>query len=159
LVRQLHLPQHWAEDLQGKIRLRRLAPGEAIIRENDPGDSIFALLTGRAHVVHAEERQEPYTGLFWAVQAELDAGAWFGEMSLLTGAPRNATVIAASAAEVIEIPKEAIEASLKREPEVLERLVDLMDKRQSGPDSSEPTTPVPLRGVLLKQLRGWFKLG
>jgi len=54
-------------------------------------------------------RLDPYTGLFWDVVAELGPGDWFGEGSLLTGAPRRATVVAATACELVEVPKAAFE--------------------------------------------------
>lgn len=158
IVRELGLPGHWAEDLRPHLRRRLLAPGEGVIREGDPGNSLFAVHRGLLQVVHTEERQDPYTGLFWKTLADLGPGQWFGEASLLTGAPRNATVVAATEAEIVELPKEAFEASLKREPELLDRLVDLMERRDSQ------TTEVPLpkegrRSQWARQVRAWFSLG
>jgi len=158
LVRQLGLPEHWAEDLRGHLRLRSLAPGEGVIREGEPGDSLFAVHRGTLQVVRAEERLEPYTGLFWKPLADLGPGQWFGEASLLTGAPRNATVVTRTEAEIVEIPKEAFEASLRREPELLERLVDLMEQRAHG----EVEAGLPkesLRAQWARQVRAWFNLG
>lgn len=157
LVRQLGLPDHWAEDLRGHLRLRTLAPGEGVIREGDAGDSLFAVHRGLLQVVRAEDRLEPYTGIFWKPVAELGPGQWFGEASLLTGAPRNATVVALTEAEVAELPKEAFEASLKREPELLERLVDLMEQRALG--ESEASAPKESRRAQWsRQVRAWFGL-
>ena len=157
LVRQLGLPEHWIEDLRGHLRLRTLAPGEGVIREGDAGDSLFAVHRGLLQVVRAEERLEPYTGIFWKSVAELGPGQWFGEASLLTGAPRNATVVALTEAEVAELPKEAFEASLKREPELLERLVDLMEHRTRG--DAEPLAPKESRRAQWsRQVRAWFGL-
>jgi small-conductance mechanosensitive channel len=158
LVRQLGLPEHWVEDLRGRLRLRTLAPGEGVIREGEPGDSLFAVHRGTLQVVRAEERLEPYTGLFWKPVAELGPGQWFGEASLLTGAPRNATVVALTEAEIAEVPKEAFETSLRREPELLERLVDLMEQRSHG--EAEPGLPKESRRAQwTRQVRGWFGLG
>lgn len=157
IVRELGLPEHWAEDLRPHLRHRRLAPGEGVIREGDPGDSLFAVHKGTLQVVRAEEREEPYTGLFWKPVAELGPGQWFGEASLLTGAPRNATVVALTAAEILELPKEAFEGSLKREPELLDRLLDLMDRREY--QAAEVSTPKEgLRAQWVRQVRTWFGL-
>ncbi|BDU70561.1 hypothetical protein GETHOR_26620 [Geothrix oryzae] len=157
LVRQLGLPDHWAEDLRGHLRLRALAPGEGVIREGDPGHSLFAVHRGTLQVVRAEERLEPYTGIFWKPLAELGPGQWFGEASLLTGAPRNATVVALTEAEVAELPKEAFEASLKREPELLERLLDLIEHRAL--DASGTSAPKESRRAQWsRQIRAWFGL-
>lgn len=157
LVRQMGLPEHWAEDLRGHLRLRSLAPGEAVIREGDPGDSLFAVHRGTLQVVRAEERLEPYTGIFWKPLAELGPGQWFGEASLLTGAPRNATVVALTEVEVAEVPKEAFEASLRREPELLERLVDLMDQRAHG-EAEADLPKESRRAQWTRQVRAWFSL-
>ena len=155
IVNELGLPAHWAEDLRPFLQYRHLAPGEGVIREGDPGNSLFAVHRGTLQVVRAEERLEPYTGLFWKPLAELGPGQWFGEASLLTGAPRSATVVALTEAEIIILPKEGFEASLKREPEVLERLVDLMDRRdQEGAEAAIPKES--RRTQWSRQVRTWF---
>jgi CRP-like cAMP-binding protein len=157
IVRELGLPEHWIEDLRPHLRRHQLAPGEGVIREGDPGNSLFAVHRGTLQVVRAEERLEPYTGLFWKSLADLGPGQWFGEASLLTGAPRNATVVALTEAEILELPKEAFENSLKREPELLEHLIDLMDRREQ---TTEAIT-VPKEGrraQWARQVRAWFGL-
>jgi small-conductance mechanosensitive channel len=155
IVHELGLPAHWTEDLRPFLSYRHLAPGEGVIREGDPGNSLFAVHRGTLQVVRAEERQEPYTGLFWKPLAELGPGQWFGEASLLTGAPRSATVVALTEAEIIILPKEGFEASLKREPEVLERLVDLMERRdQEGAEAAIPEES--RRSQWSRQVRTWF---
>jgi CRP-like cAMP-binding protein len=149
------LPDHWVEDLRPYLKHRHLAPGEGVIREGDPGRTLFAVHRGTLQVVRAEERQEPYTGLFWKPLADLGPGQWFGEASLLTGAPRSATVVALTEAEIVILPKEGFEASLKREPEVLERLVDLMERRdQEGAEAAAPKES--RRSQWSRQVRTWF---
>ena len=155
IVHELGLPDHWTEDLRPFLQCRHLAPGEGVIREGDPGNSLFAVHRGTLQVVRAEERLEPYTGLFWKPLAELGPGQWFGEASLLTGAPRSATVVALTEAEIIILPKEGFEASLKREPEVLERLVDLMERRDH--EGAEAAVPKESRRTQWsRQVRTWF---
>jgi len=157
IIRELGLPDHWIEDLRPHLRRRLLAPGEGVIREGDPGNSLFAVHRGTLQVVRAEDRLDPYTGLFWKPLADLGPGQWFGEASLLTGAPRNATVVAATEAEILELPKEAFEASLKREPELLEHLVDLMDRRERE-TAEVPAAKESRRSQWAKQVGAWFGL-
>jgi small-conductance mechanosensitive channel len=159
LVRLLHLPAHWAKDLEGKVRLRRKAPGEGVLREGDPGDSLYAVLEGRLAVVRPERRETPYYGLFWETLAELSSGEWLGEMSLLTGAPRSATVVATTAALLLEMDKAAFEESLKREPEVLDHLADLMARRAAPRADTRETPEGGFRDHLVRQIRAWFNLG
>lgn len=157
IVHELGLPDHWTEDLRPFLQYRHLAPGEGVIREGDPGNSLFAVHRGTLQVVRAEERLEPYTGLFWRPLADLGPGQWFGEASLLTGAPRSATVVALTEAEIVILPKEGFEASLKREPEVLEHLVDLMERRdQEGVEAATPKES--RRSHWSRQVRTWFGL-
>ena len=158
LVGELGLPASWEAALRPHLHHRALVPGEGVIREGDPGDSLFAVAQGTLQVVRAEAREAPYTGLFWNVLAELGPGQWFGEASLLTGAPRSATVVALTEAVVLELPKAAVEAALRQEPELLERLVDLMARRSASGASTE----VPhegLRSQWGRQVRAWFGLG
>lgn len=160
LVAGLNLPAHWAEDLRPHIVLRRVAPGEGIIREGDAGHSIFAVVSGRLQVVKVREGEQPYTGLFWDVIATLGPGQWFGEASMLTGAPRNATVVAETPCELMELPKSGFEASLKREPEIVERLVDIMESRHPDAHAAQAEGRKHLlREVWHRQIRTWFGLG
>jgi small-conductance mechanosensitive channel/CRP-like cAMP-binding protein len=157
MIQMLGLPDRWTATLSPYFLLRHLAPGEAILREGDPGDSLFAVHRGTLQVVHPEDRDEPYTGLFWRTLGELGPGDWFGEASLLTGAPRLATVVAVTEAEVLELPKEAFN-QLKQDPELTKRLVDLMAQRHQT--SNEADLPrETLRAQWSRQVRAWFGLG
>ena len=158
LVRLLQLPAHWTRDLEGKVRLRHKAPGEGVLREGDPGDSLYAVLEGKLSVVRPKKQETPYHGLFWETKAELGPGAWVGEASLLTGAPRRATVVATTATLLLEMDKAAFESSLKREPEVLGKLADLMARRAASRATEEQLPPGGFRDNLIRQIRAWFNL-
>ena len=62
--------------------------------------------------------------------AGLVSGDCFGEMSLLTGEKRSATVIAAMDCEVVEIGKEVLAKSLKENPLLVAQLGELLAKRR-----------------------------
>ena len=79
-----------------RMRVRRFLAGEAIIREGDPADSFFIITRGRASVTHRGPQGE-------AEVTTLGPGDFFGEIGLLTGAPRIATVRAATPLEVLEL--------------------------------------------------------
>jgi small-conductance mechanosensitive channel/CRP-like cAMP-binding protein len=68
--------------------------GEAIVRQGSPGNSMFVVANGTAVVTLEPYGQEVAT---------IEAGGYFGEMSLLTGEPRTATVVARGDTQVIEI--------------------------------------------------------
>jgi len=156
ILQRIGLPPAWAQELQEGMVLRRAAPGEGVIREGDPGESLFMVMAGSLQVVKVAERTEPYTGLFWDVLAELGPGDWFGEASLLTGAPRNATVVAAAPCELVELPKPAFERCLKNHPQVVEQLVDLMESRAARQPEAHKTAQG--RDAWLAEIKGWFRL-
>ncbi len=159
LLALLQLPPRMSEDLRPSILLRHLGPDEGVIREGDPGHSIFAVVSGSLIVVKVAERMEPYNGIFWDTIATLGPGAWFGEASLLTGAPRNATVVTATACQILELPKAAFEACLKREPELVHHLVDLMEARAREGDALDTANRKSLlREIWLKQIKTWFRM-
>ena len=68
--------------------------GEAIVRQGDPGQSMFVVCSGTVSVVLEPGRREV---------ARTERGGYFGEMSLLTGEPRSATVLAVGDVSVVEI--------------------------------------------------------
>src|ERR1700722_5403138 len=93
----------------------RFGKGERIIIQGDAGNSMFILATGKASVqVEREGRAQPVGNLV--------AGDCFGEISLLTGEPRTATVLATLDCEVLEIEKETMGTLLGEHPELAESL-------------------------------------
>ena len=80
--------------------------GEAIVREGDPGDALYILLSGSAEV--------DVGGRFHTLRT----GDFFGEMALLTERRRTATVRAAEPVEALRIPAEAFQAFVLKHPSV-----------------------------------------
>jgi len=62
--------------------------------------------------------------------AQLPAGSFFGEMSLLTGAPRSVSILVKVDASIVEVPKDVIERLLQRRPEIAAILGEVLAKRQ-----------------------------
>src|SRR4029079_19504717 len=71
--------------------------GETIVKQGEEGQSMFVVLSGDVRVVLGPQRQEV---------ALIGRGGYFGEMSLLTGEPRSATVLATGDVAVVEIDAE-----------------------------------------------------
>lgn len=157
LLRKMGIPLDELGDFRNLVTLRRVAPEEGLIREGDSGDSLFYVLSGHLQVVRPVEQTEPYTGIFWDCVGEIGAGEWFGEASVLTGAPRNATVVAGTSCDLVEVPKCVFERLIAKEPQIMERLADLMDTRNNfGDRGREPISNG--RDHWLKQIRRWFEL-
>ena len=111
------------EDLVKRARLNHFGRGERVIEEGADGESMFILLRGTASVSVAKN------GATIQV-ATLSEGDCFGEMSLLTGEKRSATVRADGDCYVMEIGKPVMAEVIRESPGCLEQLSDLLAKRK-----------------------------
>jgi len=93
LLSRIELFQHLSDDelatLAESVHQRHYEPGDTLIRRGDPGDSMFVLVEGLVYVFAGDDGTEVKV-------AQIVPGQFFGEMSLLTGEARSATVTAAS---------------------------------------------------------------
>lgn len=89
------------------------AAGERIVREGDAGSSMFVVVRGDVVVTLGAAAHEV---------ARLGPGDVFGEMSLLTGAPRTATVAAVTDAELLEITADAFRQFVLANPATVEQI-------------------------------------
>lgn len=110
------LPRDAFLDLLEKVEFRRLDRGEVILREGDSGRSIFVLASGRARVVKAHGSANPIE------LAVLEDGSFFGEMALLTGAARVASVVADDDCEVLELTEDLLRDLTAKHPSVAHSL-------------------------------------
>jgi CRP-like cAMP-binding protein len=111
------------DSLVQQSRVSHFGRGERVIREGAEGDSMFVLLSGAAEVSISKN------GTSIPV-ATLKAPDCFGEMSLLTGERRTATVRAETDCQVMEIGKPVMAELLRASPDCLERLSELLAKRK-----------------------------
>jgi small-conductance mechanosensitive channel/CRP-like cAMP-binding protein len=98
------------------------ASGETIVAEGEPGASMFVLVRGEASVRLARTEGEV---------ARLRDGAVFGEMSLLTGDARSATVAAETDCELLEIGADAFRGVVLSDPAVVERVASAVATRRA----------------------------
>ena len=104
---------------------RVYAAGEPVIRQGDPGTSLFVIMHGRVEVLVLQDGT-PSVRL-----ATLEAGDYFGEMSLMTGTPRSATVTALVETRLLEVGKESFRRILAAQPDLVEKLGAALQLRQS----------------------------
>jgi small-conductance mechanosensitive channel/CRP-like cAMP-binding protein len=102
---------------------RVFAAGEPVIRQGDAGNSMFVVMDGRVEVT-AQHGDAPPVRL-----ATMDAGDYFGEMSLMTGEPRVATVTALVETRLLEVAKESFRGILADRPDMVETLGALLQSR------------------------------
>jgi CRP-like cAMP-binding protein len=96
--------------------LHRVRGGEAVIREGDDGTSFYVVASGRFAVSRRDEAGAP------VALALLGEGDFFGEMALLAGTRRSATVAAEGDGEVLELPADVLLRTARRHPHVARSL-------------------------------------
>src|SRR5437764_3573577 len=148
------------DSLVKEARLNYFGRGERVIQEGADGDSMFVLLRGAARVwVSKNGTSIPV--------ATLSAGDCFGEMSLLTGEPRTATVRAESDCYVLEIGKPVMAEVIRDSPDCLERLSELLAKRkmenegilrEAASQGQHDKTQREYTATFLHRLRTFFEL-
>lgn len=90
-------------------------PGHVIVRQGDPGDALFVVARGTLRVQKDNRTLR-----------EIGRGAVFGEMALLDGAPRAATVEAVSEAQLLRVPRSEFEALLDESPEIARAVIRML---------------------------------
>jgi len=107
------LPDTELQELSIRLKERVYPPNTAIVREGASGDSMFIINEGKVDI----KKREPNLGIDLSI-ASLDSGACFGEMALLTGNPRTATVMAVQATSVYVLERVDFENLLKEHPSI-----------------------------------------
>ncbi len=88
------------ERLAASMRSRRFRRGEVIFHIGDPGDALFAIISGEVKITLPAETGDE------AILATLHPGDVFGELALLDGAPRSASASALTATETVILPRD-----------------------------------------------------
>lgn len=110
-------------EILSSTELRTFEEGDIIVTEGETGSSLFMIVTGSVKVFTRTE-----TGANLAL-AELGPGDFFGEVSLLTGKPRTATITSSTEVAAIELAKEDVDRVAKKHPEVHGVLKDFYESR------------------------------
>jgi cAMP-dependent protein kinase regulator len=105
------------------LELRNFEPGEIVMSAGEPGDSMFILTTGTAR---AYMRQSDGRHVLLRVMGD---GDFFGEISILTGGARTATITAVTALDVLELDKATLDSITKTYPRVREVLQEFYRER------------------------------
>jgi small-conductance mechanosensitive channel/CRP-like cAMP-binding protein len=118
------------KELAAGSRETLYAGGEVVVRQNEPGTSMFVLHRGEVRVTLDPGGQEV---------ARIGPGGFFGEMSLLTGDPRTATVSTTRDALLIEIPADSFRRVALDHPAVLDAISTAVVARRVGLDKTRAT--------------------
>ncbi len=118
------------DELAARAVERLYGQGEKIVCQGEPGGSMFVVHRGRVRVVEASGRE----------LAAFEAGGYFGEMSMLTGQPRSATVEAAEECQVVELTAASLREVALANPEVVTRISAVVAERQADLDRQKAET-------------------
>jgi small-conductance mechanosensitive channel/CRP-like cAMP-binding protein len=156
----LELLQPLPDDARGELRdrasLRRYGGGEIVVRKGEPSREMFIVERGQLAVEVPREGGPPVE------VAQLGSGQCFGEMGLLTGEVRSASVRAKTQSDLVVVDHDAFHDVLAKHPEVVDRMGGLLAARQAGLDAAAveergPPTEERKRR-LISQIRGFFRL-
>ena len=102
---------------------KRVARGAFIVRAGDSTDSLYILLDGRAKVTNFDEEGREI------ILAWLGPGEFFGEMGLVDGSPRSASVMAMEPCELLNISSDAFTRCMQDNFEVAQKLMQILVRR------------------------------
>jgi small-conductance mechanosensitive channel/CRP-like cAMP-binding protein len=151
----LPAPAHRA--LADASMVRLYSPGEIIVVQGDASGELFIIDRGEV-VVELVGDGKPVP------VARLGAKKFFGEMGLMTGEPRAATVRAATECELLVVGHDAFHEALASSPGIVEKMSDLLATRQAELEavaSERPTIAEPVQDRsrrLISQIKHFFKL-
>jgi small-conductance mechanosensitive channel/CRP-like cAMP-binding protein len=139
-------------------KLKLFAAGEHLCRQGEAGDSFYVIRSGQVAVLMNNADGQPVT------VAHLSHGAFFGEMSLLTGEPRSGTVTAEADVEVLWVSKAVFAGLLRADADLAGKLAAVLEKRaaerrtiMSTPSVSSETA-FEARNALTARIRRFFGL-
>ena len=164
LLSRLLLFERLEEDelrsLATEMRRLQFFAGEEVFHRNDPGNSLFILIEGLLNVqidLTGSGKEETV--------GQLTPGEFFGEMSLLTGDPRSATIVARSNTVVYEIHQSTIIGLIEKRQEVSEclsravalRQMKLEQARAKIADSDAAAKVQSITRQLMTRMKGFFQ--
>jgi small-conductance mechanosensitive channel/CRP-like cAMP-binding protein len=141
-----------------RFRQQHYAAGERLIEEGDAGDSFFVIDRGEVEVTKR-------LGHKTRNLARLMEGQFFGEMALLTGEPRSATVVASTDVDVFTIDKPGFHEVLVKNPAIAVDISAILSDRQEALSQARGditakfeaiSSSVELKARILDRIRSYF---
>ncbi len=152
-----HLSQEERDRVAESMEERIYGAGEALVCKGDAGNTFYVILEGSTSVHLGPEPRS-------AQVAVLKRGDYFGEMSLLTGEPRSATVVAVNDCRLLELSHVVLQRLLKEKKSLAEdfakalreRAGELAKVQKSADDESSKRVDEPSERALLNKIWDFF---
>jgi len=129
-------------DLERSFTRATLQAGEVLFREGDVGDSLYVVVTGRVRMLAGAPGAE-------SAIRDLGPGELIGEVALLTGEPRSATIVAVRDTELYRLSADSVELYLFNEAQVARRIMTVLARRLARGPATGSAGPPPVRTVAL----------
>jgi CRP-like cAMP-binding protein len=107
------LSKRHLRNVAGIAKHLSLGEGSAVAKEGDPGDDFYVIAAGQAKVVRGRK-----------TIAHLMPGDFFGEIALLDGGPRTASVVAETPIELLALNRKPFQQILERDPTVVLKMLE-----------------------------------
>ncbi|HMO56351.1 MAG TPA: cyclic nucleotide-binding and patatin-like phospholipase domain-containing protein [Roseiflexaceae bacterium] len=117
------LEQQALHELQAALEWRSLAPGEVLFNAGEPGDSCYIVINGRLCAMLVDQLNEH------KILNEIGRGECVGELALITGEPRTATVYAMRESSVVRLSNELFQHLISRHPYAMLQITRLIARR------------------------------
>jgi small-conductance mechanosensitive channel/CRP-like cAMP-binding protein len=154
------LNDHELHQLAGALHEAIFAKGDVITQQGGVAHNLYILQDGVAEVLVLDDagQSKPV--------AELKGGDFFGEMALLTGEPRRATVIARSQVKSYRLDKESLQGVMSSRPAIAEEISQVLAQRQTQlqavlhnlDEESRKRRMAEAQSNLLLKIRNFFSL-
>lgn len=149
------LSEDETEAIADSAHLRVFAPDEAIVQKDQPGGSMFVVHKGTVEIQTVDDEGKRQ------VISTLREGDVFGEMSLLTGEPRSADVVAKEETQVLQIGKHCLKPILDKNPKLIQLLSKIVEERRAKlleKEHHEKQTTKETDKNVFKSIRSFFGL-
>ncbi len=117
------IPKEELVSVLTSVRPQRVPAGQVVVREGESGDTLFLIVQGTLRVSTRGPDGED------VALAALGAGDFFGEVALLTGRPRTATVLALTEAELLALDRATVDRLRARHPQIEASLTEFHSRR------------------------------
>ncbi|MBI5307448.1 MAG: Crp/Fnr family transcriptional regulator [Planctomycetes bacterium] len=139
------ITEKYLEQIIDDFSILQAAKNEVIIVQEDSSTDLYIILTGKVKVTLMSEEGEEY------ILTDLHVGDYFGEMSLIDGKPRCATVVAVEDSTFAVLKRERLIEALKRDPLLsLDMLSTLVHKLRKATEREESLAFLDVRERLLR---------
>jgi len=152
------LPHDLLHEVAIHTERRLYAPGELVIQQGDHGEELFIVEKGNVEVL-----VDVHDGMQHV--ATLKPGQFFGEMSLMTGEQRKATVRTEGEVTLLVVSKESLQPILEASPDLAHEISDVLAERElqlgrhsNQPESKNDDVVTQRRGELLGRIREFFSI-